>query len=536
VIKMKKYILPILIFLLIFPVSGWATTYYAADDGSGTDCTIGSPCTLLYTVETKAGAGDTVYINNGTYALPEVIDVPDDVDIEGESEAGVIVTYDGMAGSGAMFSFQTGSTAATISNMTLDANDAAYRGILVRNRGNVTIHDVTINDGFVYGGILIEGTTRDTEACNGTYETGIEVYNITSNSASTGTYGAIGIGGTIGALLHDLDLTETDDAQTGIKFGGDWGCNKGLKIYDSTITAGSSDNGAADTGSFTIELWNTTDDSEIYGNTLNGEMNFDRASKGAGTYAVKIHDNLFTFTGQDTTGTAGISMDDDISYLQIYNNKFQYLSCGVSLYIGASDTDVMQYINIFNNVFWSVYDGDTSSRPIHAQDPEANGSTIQYFNVYGNIFYLHSTWNDYLLNFENIDNLNNINIKNNIIVNAETAVGKCSGGTGTKSTMNWEYNYYDNNGSNSFDNTCTMSSLTEANNISTLGAPMFTNTGTGDLTLKPGSPARHGATYIAGYTTALDPSATFGVGYNGLTMEDILSIGAYGVYRGAAGM
>ena len=57
-----------------------------------------------------------------------------------------------------------------------------------------------------------------------------------------------------------------------------------------------------------------------------------------------------------------------------------------------------------------------------------------------------------------------------------------------------------------------------------------------DYTLDPSSPAKNFAVYLPGFTTKLQPTTTFGVGSNELTMEDILSIGAYGVYRGAAGM
>lgn len=64
--------------------------------------------------------------------------------------------------------------------------------------------------------------------------------------------------------------------------------------------------------------------------------------------------------------------------------------------------------------------------------------------------------------------------------------------------------------------------------------PLFTNAGGGVFTLLPNSPARHGAVYIPGYTTKLRPESTWPSGVT--TMEDILSIGAYGVYRGAAGM
>ena len=62
--------------------------------------------------------------------------------------------------------------------------------------------------------------------------------------------------------------------------------------------------------------------------------------------------------------------------------------------------------------------------------------------------------------------------------------------------------------------------------------PLYVDAGGDDFTLKPGSPARHGAVYIPGYTTKLRPEASWPSSVT--TMEDILSIGAYGVYRGAA--
>ena len=70
--------------------------------------------------------------------------------------------------------------------------------------------------------------------------------------------------------------------------------------------------------------------------------------------------------------------------------------------------------------------------------------------------------------------------------------------------------------------------------------PDFTDNqtdGSGTYTLNPGSPARHGGISLSGYQSKLRPEATFGSsGTAGTTMNDILSIGAYGVYRGSAGM
>jgi len=59
-------------------------------------------------------------------------------------------------------------------------------------------------------------------------------------------------------------------------------------------------------------------------------------------------------------------------------------------------------------------------------------------------------------------------------------------------------------------------------------ADIFTNYAGGDFTLKPGASWRHGGTYTPGYETKLRPG--------GGVMDDILSIGPYGVLRGSAGM
>lgn len=55
----------LLLYLTVGEVSG--TTYYVSTSGSGTDCTSGSPCTMIYGVNTKSSAGDTVIFKDGTY-------------------------------------------------------------------------------------------------------------------------------------------------------------------------------------------------------------------------------------------------------------------------------------------------------------------------------------------------------------------------------------------------------------------------------------------------------------------------------------
>lgn len=63
---MKKLLLSLLL-LLLLPVWGWGATYYASPTGSGTTCSLESPCALDYTIATKATTGDTVIALTGTY-------------------------------------------------------------------------------------------------------------------------------------------------------------------------------------------------------------------------------------------------------------------------------------------------------------------------------------------------------------------------------------------------------------------------------------------------------------------------------------
>lgn len=66
--------------------------------------------------------------------------------------------------------------------------------------------------------------------------------------------------------------------------------------------------------------------------------------------------------------------------------------------------------------------------------------------------------------------------------------------------------------------------------------PLFTNAAGDDFSIKRG-PADIGAVYIPGFTTKLRPETCANYDpSNVATMGDILSLGACGIYRGAAGM
>jgi len=129
--------------------------------------------------------------------------------------------------------------------------------------------------------------------------------------------------------------------------------------------------------------------------------------------------------------------------------------------------------------------------------------------------------------------------KNNIIYGATGKIIEVNAGQDT--SVDIDYNQYPVTGGTLYEWTGTdynfanwKTNSSQDANSPTPADPLFTNAGGDDFTLKPGSPCRHGATYLSGYEDKLRPESTWPDGV--VTMEDILSIGAYGIYRGAAGM
>src|SRR5512139_2454851 len=80
----------LLVLSLLCASPAWATTYYVSPTGSGTTCSAGSPCTLT-TVNGKVAAGDTVYLNNGTYTTTGTTDC---INPGVTGFAGNVITYE----------------------------------------------------------------------------------------------------------------------------------------------------------------------------------------------------------------------------------------------------------------------------------------------------------------------------------------------------------------------------------------------------------------------------------------------------------
>jgi len=142
------------------------------------------------------------------------------------------------------------------------------------------------------------------------------------------------------------------------------------------------------------------------------------------------------------------------------------------------------------------------------------------------------------------DDQTNTIVKNNIYYgNFADNVPVWMDGGETRTGLDIDYNLYYTgantpvftiSGVNTY-NFAEWQALSNDTNSPAMADSLFTNAGGDDFTLKPGSPCRHGGDpSLTSYTTKLRPEASWPSGVT--TMEDILSIGAYGVYRGSAGM
>ena len=375
---------------------------------------------------------------------------------------------------------------------TASKNYLTLSGLTITGTNNSTEGAIRISAGGT--GIIIDGCTVTKNAGYGIRRDNALLDTVTITDSHFTYNGMAGVN--LGATANvNINISGSEFSNNGWRPG--YGSGSGCGLVGS-ITSGS-----------------------VHDNTFsaNGSGGTDPYEHGlylgvSATSTVTVYNNLFS----DQTKGNGLKL---IQSAEAYNNmildnEHSGIECG------QNDAVNVVY-NIHNNVFHG--NGGTGAK----EQTQGAGTISLTFN--NNTLYKNSTTGQ---EFRVFDDIEVLTVKNNIFYATDarrTVVFPTLTGTvAINNNIHWRadgnpYIYYNDTETN----WATWQGL--GFDAAGLNADPLLNA---DYTLKPGSPAKNSGDVTLD-ATRLQPTTTFGVGSNGLTMEDI-TIGAYGVYRGAAGM
>ncbi len=313
-------------------------TYYVdlnGIDSSGRSGASSQPWRTLGYAVTRAGAGDTIHLNAGTFTESATVNVPPKVSIEGAGRTSTILRGPSGATLLALLSSTPTDGSAVLRDFKIDGQNRTLNvGIEIRGRSNVSVYNIDFVDIF-HAGLAQSGTGGDKYIEPSVYDTNLTVRDCTFLNTSTdyATYssGALMIGGIDGAQIYNNTINSPNQNNGyGIKFTGNGGWFKNTKIHHNTINVNPSDVGNAANpgwgGDFAIELWSVMGGNEIYSNNLNQGISLVN-KKIAPTTSIKVYDNKLIYAGP--TGTWGKNMGIELmsNDAQVYNNyieRFQF--------------------------------------------------------------------------------------------------------------------------------------------------------------------------------------------------------------------
>ncbi len=399
-------ILKYIIVFLFLATNAFGATYWADPAGLGTTCSEGSPCTIVYTIETKAGSGDTVKLKDGDYPITDDLDVPVGVSIISDSTDNTKVKIYPSSNIGAIPVLNLSSASpGTNGNQTISyielsglsgANQYGRVGIKIRNRSNVTIDNCNIHD--FKGNTSSSGIDAYSDEVSPPYhwytywptdsqvpgtETNldaiwpanpIEGLTISNNTITDcgyapatglpGVHPSIFIWGLKDSSIHDNVIDATNSNAPPIHGTEAWLEN--VDIYDNDFTmikySGRS--------SYALEIWCMKGGSEIYDNTSNAAFSILYGKE------TLVHDN--TINAQ----LSGVGIEFNLqSYGAVYDNYLNSTKYGISAGLDSehqSRNFNVDHVVIRNNVAYNI---ERASIVIYAR-----GGGNSYTNTVSNIY------------------------------------------------------------------------------------------------------------------------------------------------------
>jgi len=511
-------------------------TYYIDPLGNNGDTGgIGDPwLTLTFACTQAVVSGDIIHINPGTYTEVAQSNLAVGVSIEGEGATSIIesaLAWGDHVATIRLFSAAEGTNGnQTISGINVDGTDTTWGAILVIARSNVRIYDCDFVDfdmtGVTFGGKVILWNPLVEPVI---YATGNQFYNNTITNCADRVLdgaglGGLQIGGQDGILIHDSTFTQISRAEGRngypIKyFNG--GFNRGIKIYDNTITAEAPIN-RANYWNFGIELWSCRGGVEIYDNIFYGSVDLSGATntKGAYDFAFDIHDNTIGYAALQTHSlnrqNAGVFIErGQEGPVRVHHNKFRNVGTPIQIY--PTGTDAVNNISIYTNIFNGIgtIGQDAGQYLVYGSTVDGfQNTTADNWNFWNNTIYVGDGAIDQGIYLPNIGDITNVSIRNNIIQGVTNFPVYSNLAGGTIDILSIENNdFYDNGTDAPLHAGIAPTNNTTQNNLT--DNPEFIISGT-NFHLQEGSPA-----ISAGLDVGLETD------YDGIAWRSPPSIGAY---------
>jgi hypothetical protein len=355
-----KYIFSIgvaLFFFILNTGNARANSFYVSPSGSdieGNGSLIQPWQSLSYACANVHQPGDVIRLSEGTFNELNQCQLARGVSIEGSDTGKTTLSSEIDDWLIVMHSKSHTDGNQSLSNFTLNGlNRRLKGGIYAIGRSNIKIFNVNFEEIRITGCQIIATEAADKTNPPQFFIRGIEVHNCTFRNCSADfsgwSSGCLQIGHLMEGKIFRIAIHE--DTGYGIKYwAGGW--FKSVSIFDCGINVPSFDsNWGAD---IAIELWNLSDDCEIYRNTTNNWISLVYGNRGGGNQSVRAYNNTILFERTDNPKEA--FEIGSLSDAEIFSNYAFNAKRGVAIWDvggGPSNNTIVR-----NNVFCCASKGD----------------------------------------------------------------------------------------------------------------------------------------------------------------------------------
>lgn len=472
---MKKLIY-ILLLILVLPVWAGAATYYMRADGTAANEQAATgPCGT----QANAMSVATHNANWADFSPNDIIKLCDD---GGAFLGQLAIGSSGTSGNPITYEAEDGDSP------VIDANGNSY-AIYLNDVDWLVFDGIKFQDGVLYN-VYQNGSNNTYQNCEFTNATQHGIAHVhgdnliiqDSSIYSNGYCGYIAYKSTSGPTSGNENILKRNSIYSNGRFG--------VYVIDN----------------YHIVEHNKVYDNGNVGGVYVGIEFFNGANDGYGQYNIARYNLVY---GQISGGDdgEGIYADEHTAYTEIYGNII-YGNDGPGIAVHDAT-----YTKVYNNTVYGNCQNSSTELNIFTEMKvvETDAGVVSNTVIKNNVFQAIEA-NTYAIYLDSgAYDQTGLDIDTNDYYAAAT---------------NW---YFWNAGGG--NNLATWNALTGVG-TDLNSDPLFTNAASGNFQLNLGSPAATGATSIDGYNTRLRPESSWPDDVQ--TMNDNLSIGAYGVYRGAA--